>query len=72
MPRGKKAYTPAEELEMINSKITAAEEEIKQLKSRKKDLEKIIEESEIRGLYDLVRKSGKTIVEVMDMIKPEE
>ena len=72
MPRGKKSYTPAEELEMINSKITAAEEEIKQLKSRKKDLEKIIEESEIRGLYDLVRKSGKTIVEVMDMIKPEE
>lgn len=72
MPRGKKAYTPAEELEMIISKISAAEEELKQLKARKKELEKMIEETEIRELYELVKKSGKTAADVMDMIKPEE
>lgn len=72
MPRGKKVLAPAEELEIIYSKIADAEDEIKQLKARKKALEKVIEETEIRGLYDVIKKSGKTIEEVVDMIKPGE
>ena len=69
MARGKKKYTPTEELEMIGSKIEAAEAEIKQLKSRKKELEKSIQETDLRELYDIVKKSGKSIVEVLAMVE---
>jgi len=71
MPRGRKVYAPAEELEMINSKIETTEEELKQLKARKKELEKIIDETEVRELYDVIKKSGKTVVEIMEIIKPD-
>lgn len=64
MARGKKNYTLSEQLEMTNTEIVETEDKLKELKERKTDLEKQIEQQEITELYSVVKQSGKTIDEI--------
>jgi len=68
MARGRKSYTPEEELEIIKTKIEQIEDDLKKLKSRKKELEKSIIEQEMSGLYDAVKQSGKSVADIISLI----
>lgn len=68
MARGRKSYTPEEELELTITKIENLENELKKLKSRKKELEKSMIEQEMSGLYDAVKQSGKSVADIIAMI----
>lgn len=70
MARGRKSYTPVEELEVVSYKIESTEQELKNLKSRKKEIEKLVRDEEISNLYDAVKQSGKSISEIVEMIIP--
>ena len=57
--------TYEEELVFLESEIANTEETLKQLKSRKKELEKVKEQEELKALYDAIKGSGKTVEEVI-------
>ncbi|HJB92111.1 MAG TPA: flagellar export protein FliJ [Candidatus Eisenbergiella merdigallinarum] len=65
MARRKKNMTYEEELVFLESEIANTEETLKQLKSRKKELEKVKEQEELKALYDAIKGSGKTVEEVI-------
>jgi len=70
MARGRKSYTPEEELEVIKGKMESLEDELKKHKTRKKELEKSIIEQEMSGLYDAVKQSGKSVADIISMLAP--
>lgn len=68
MARGKKNLTLSEQLEMLNTQIESMESELKELKNKKKMVEKTIVEEEMGELHAAIKQSGKTVKEILEMI----
>lgn len=69
MAKMKKNLTLEEQLSMINTQIEKSEEQLKEYKRQKKELERAIKTEQLEQLYDIVTSSGKTIDEVKDIIE---
>lgn len=69
MARGrKKALSLDEQLEQIVNEIAEQEQNLKDLKSKKKDIEKEIRNQKNEELLALIQESGKSIDEVRSLI----
>lgn len=69
MPRGiRKTMSTKEKLQQVTEAIAAKENEIKELRAEKKELEKKIKDEELADLYAIISNSGKTIEEVKEML----
>lgn len=69
MARGrKKALSLDEQLEQIVNEIAEQEQNLKDLKSKKKEIEKEIKSQKNEELLALIQKSGKSIDEVRSLI----
>ena len=66
--RGKK-LTLEEELQAVITKIAETEEQLKDLKSEKKNIEAKIEEAELRALRDAIAAKGITVAEAIAKIE---
>lgn len=64
----RKDLTLEEELLELEQEVTECEEKIKQLTDRKKELKQIIEQREMKALYQAVLQSGKSIKEIISLI----
>ena len=72
MPRGRKKMekiTLEEQLALVDKEIEATESSLKNLRLKRKDLK--IEEQQKDELYRLVQNSGKSLEEVIAMLKEE-
>ena len=72
MPRGRKkkeSLTIDQQIEKINAEIQELNDQIKEKKAVLKDLEKQKKEESFSTLVDAVKKSGKSIEEVLEMLK---
>jgi hypothetical protein len=69
MARGKKNLTLEEQLEQITSEIESMETSIKELKSRKKELEEQVKMNRLSELDELITTSGKSFEEVKELLK---
>lgn len=68
MARGRKKQenlTLEEQLEVLTKEITECEEHLKELKNKRKELNKQIEEKQKEEIYRAVIKSGRKIEEVL-------
>ena len=68
MPRRKKNMTYAKEMVFLDNAIEKTEETLKQLQNRRKELDKIKEQEDIKALYDAIKGSGKTVEEVISTL----
>ena len=69
MARGrKKALSLDEQLEQIVNEIAEQEQNLKDLKSKKKEIEKEIKSQKNEELLALIQESGKSIDEVRSLI----
>lgn len=69
MARGrKKALSLDEQLEQIVNEIAEQEQNLKELKSKKKEIEKEIKVQKNEELLALIQESGKSIDEVRNLI----
>ena len=69
MARGrKKALSLDEQLEQIVNEIAEQEQNLKNLKSKKKEIEKEIKSQKNEELLALIQESGKSIDEVRNLI----
>ena len=69
MARGrKKALSLDEQLEQIVNEIAEQEQNLKELKSKKKEIEKEIKVQKNEELLALIQESGKSIDEVRSLI----
>lgn len=74
MPRGRKKMekiTLEEQLVLVDKEIEDTETSLKNLRLKRKDLKIKIEEQQKDELYRLVRNSGKSLEEVIAMLKEE-
>ena len=74
MPRGRKKMekiTLEEQLALVDKGIEATERSLKNLRLKRKDLKIKIEEQQKDELYRLVQNSGKSLEEVIAMLKEE-
>lgn len=74
MPRGRKKMekiTLEEQLALVDKEIEATESSLKNLRLKRKDLKIKIEEQQNDELYRLVQNSGKSLEEVIAMLKEE-
>lgn len=72
MPRGRKKVTPQtidEKMQAIDEKIEELKAQIKELRADKKELESEKEKAEISALYEAMKASGKTVEDVVKVIK---
>lgn len=67
MPRGRKKYTLNEHLEMVVDRISKTEQELKDLKAHKKDLERQLKNQALSELQSLIENSGMSIDEVKSL-----
>ena len=68
MARGRKKQknlTLEEQLEVLTKEITEYEEHLKELKNKRKELNKQIEEKQKEEIYRAVMRSGRNIEEVL-------
>lgn len=68
MARGRKKQenlTLEEQLEAVTKEITECEEHVKELKNKRKELNKQIEEKQKEEIYRAVIRSGRNIEEVL-------
>lgn len=68
MARGRKKQenlTLEEQLEVLTKEITECEEHLKELKNKRKELNKQIEEKQKEEIYRAVMRSGRKIEEVL-------
>ena len=65
MARRKKNMTYEEELAYLDSEISKTEETLKALKTRKKELAKVKEQT----LYAAIKESGKSVADVISSLK---
>lgn len=68
MARGRKKQenlTLEEQLEVLTKEITECEEHLKELKNKRKELNKQIEEKQKEEIYRAVMRSGRNIEEVL-------
>lgn len=72
MPRGRKkrdVLSLDEQLIEVVEQIIVSEETLKKLKIKKREIEQQIEENKKEQLYRAVVKSGKTIDEILEVLK---
>lgn len=69
--RRKKNMTIEEELAYLEADISKKEEELKGMKARRKELNQMKEEEDLKLLYEEIRASGKTVKEFMESMKKE-
>ena len=69
--RRKKNMTIEEELVYLEADISKKEEELKGMKARRKELNQMKEEEDLKLLYEEIRASGKTVKEFMESMKKE-
>ena len=69
--RRKKNMTIEEELAYLEADISKKEEELKGMKARRKELNQMKEEEDLKLLYEEIRTSGKTVKEFLESMKKE-
>lgn len=69
MPRRKKNLSFEEELQLLESEIAQAEDTLKQLKKRRREILQVKEEEDIKTLYVAIKESGKSIADVISTLK---
>ena len=72
MPRGRKkrdVLSLDDQLTEVVEQIIVSEETLKKLKIKKREIEQQIEENKKEQLYRAVVKSGKTIDEILEVLK---
>ena len=75
MPRGRKkqnVLTLEEQLVTVNERIHEVENELKQLRSQRKDIQAKIEEREKETLFRAVVASGRTVEDVLEILKVQD
>ena len=75
MPRGRKRQESLlleEKLDDVVAQIDTTEETLKNLKNQKKEIEKQIKEQKKEQLYQTVMNSGKTIEEILEVLKAKD
>lgn len=68
MARGKRNLTTAEKIEQVEEAIRVKEEELKSLKTERKDLIDQKKKEEMEELYQIIIQSGKSIDEVRRLL----
>lgn len=71
MARGKRNLTTAEKIEQVEESIRVKEEELKSLKTERKDLIDQKKKEEMEELYQIIVQSGKSMDEVRKLISGE-
>lgn len=71
MARGKRNLTTAEKIEQVEESIRVKEEELKSLKTERKDLLDQKKKEEMEELYQIIVESGKSIDEVRKLLNGE-
>lgn len=71
MARGKRNLTTAEKIEQVEETIRVKEEELKSLKTERKDLIDQKKKEEMEELYQIIVQSGKSMDEVRKLISGE-
>lgn len=71
MARGKRNLTTAEKIEQVEETIRVKEEELKSLKTERKDLIDQKKKEEMEELYQIIVESGKSIDEVRKLLNGE-
>lgn len=71
MARGKRNLTTAEKIEQVEETIRVKEEELKNLKTERKDLLDQKKKEEMEELYQIIVQSGKSMDEVRKLISGE-
>ena len=61
-----------EKLDDVVAQIDTTEETLKNLKNQKKEIEKQIKEQKKEQLYQTVMNSGKTIEEILEVLKAKD
>ena len=69
--RRKKNMTIEEELAYLEADISQKEEELKGMKARRKELNQMKEEADLKLLYEEIRTSGTTVKEFLESMKKE-
>lgn len=69
MARRKKNMTLEEEMAFLDGEITKAEDALKALKTRRKELAKAKEQEELQVLYAAIKESGKSVADVISTLK---
>lgn len=69
MARRKKNMTLEEEMAFLDGEITKAEDALKALKIRRKELAKAKEQEELQALYAAIKESGKSVADVISTLK---
>lgn len=69
MGRRKKCMSYDEEMVFLDDEIAKAEETLKGLKTRRKELAKVKEQEELGKLYEAIKESGKSVAEVISTLK---
>ena len=75
MPRGRKkqnVLTLEEQLVTVNERIQEVENELKQLRSQRKEIQEKIEEQEKETLFRAVVASGRTVEDVLEILKAQD
>ena len=75
MPRGRKkqnVLTLEEQLVTVNERIQEVENELKQLRSQRKEIQAKIEEREKETLFRAVVDSGRTVEDVLEILKVQD
>lgn len=72
MARGKKKLTLEEQLEKITTEIENMKNSLKELEQTKKDLEEQIKMNRLLELDELIIKSGRTVEDIIEMLKSKE
>ena len=71
MARGRKKQvnlTLEDQLEAVNNEIAACEEQIKELKRKRKEIDKQIKEEKKEALFKAVEESGKSIDDILSAL----
>ena len=71
MARGKRNLTTAEKIEQVEETIRVKEEELKNLKTERKDLLDQKKKEEMEELYQIIVESGKSMDEVRKLLSGE-
>lgn len=71
MARGKKNLTLLERIELTEAEIKTKEEELKDLKAKKKSLLDQKKKEDMEEIYQIVVQSGKSVDEVRKLISGE-
>jgi septal ring factor EnvC (AmiA/AmiB activator) len=71
MPRGKKKMTLEEQLEQVKADIETTKAKLSELEQKEKDLNKMIEEEELRNLRGIIKEYGLSFEDIRTLITKE-